>query len=139
MKKFEQFSLRNFVSKGYSLTPIEFKDSVPFEVKRMYYIKDFDADAHTGEHCHMVEEEVFIQAKGQVTAVIDRGRGKEELVLNPGDAFYAPAYSWHGFKNASSDCMIIALSSTNYSADRSDYLEDYDKYLTVRDEHLENI
>lgn len=136
MKQFQTLQLKTFVSHGYALTPVEFKDAVPFEVKRLYYIADFQADAHTGEHCHLVEEEVFILAKGAVTAVIDRGQGKEDMVLKPGDAFYAPAYSWHGFKNASSDCMIIALSSTNYSADRSDYLENYDEYLKVRDSHL---
>ncbi len=137
MSPFKQFTLKTFTSKGYSLTPVEFKDIAPFEVKRMYYLTNFEAAAHTGEHCHYVEQEVFIVAKGSVTAIIDRGQGKEEITLTtPGEAFYAPAYSWHGFKDASNDCVLIALTSTNYSADRSDYLEDYEKYLTLRDEHL---
>lgn len=136
MSQFKQLSLKTFASKGYSLTPVEFKNDVPFDVQRMYYITDFGQDAHTGEHCHLVEQEVFLVAKGTVTAVIDRGNGKEELTLTPGQAFYAPAYSWHGFKNASSDCMIIALSSTNYSADRSDYLENYEEYVKLRDQHF---
>ncbi len=137
MKQFKQLNLETFTSKGYALTPVEFKDVVPFEVKRLYYISDFKDGAQTGEHCHFVEEEVFIVARGSVTAVIDRGQGKEELELKGlGDAVYVPNYVWHGFKNASADCLIIALSSTNYRADRSDYQENYNEYLTVRDSHL---
>ncbi len=137
MKQFNQVTLKTFSSKGYGLTPVEFKDLVPFEVKRMYYIVDFEPGAHTGEHCHFIEEEFFIIAHGTVTAVIDRGNGKEEFAISgPSAALYVPNYVWHGFKDASVDCVILALSSTNYKVDRSDYQENYDEYLTVRDAHL---
>lgn len=135
-KEFRQFPLKTFTGKGYALTPVEFKDVSPFEVKRMYYIIRFDQGIHTGEHCHKIEEEVFIQAQGVSTLIIDRGEGKEEIFLKEGEAAYVPNYVWHGFNNPSGDCVIIALSSTNYSPDRSDYVEDYSEYLTFRDEKL---
>src|SRR3989338_4468178 len=131
MKQFKKFSLKTFPSHGYQLTPIEFKDSVPFEVKRTYYITKFEPGATTGEHCHKVEEEVFVQLQGNSTAVIDQGTSKEDVELKEGDAIYVPNYVWHGFKNASSYCVILALSSTNYNASREDYVEDYDEYLKM--------
>lgn len=139
-KEFRQWQLKTFSGKGYNLTPVEFKDQVPFEVKRMYYMTRFDTAVHTGEHCHKIEEEVFIQSLGTSVLILDRGSGKEDVLLNEGDAIYVPNFVWHGFKNPSSDCIIIALSSTNYSSDRSDYIENYDEYMTFRDEKLaENI
>lgn len=130
------FNLKSFNSHGFNLTPIELKDVVPFEVKRVYYLVQQDGES-TGEHCHKIEEEVFIQVKGTSTIVIDRGNGKEEIELaSSGSAIYLPAYNWHGFKKPSDDCVILALSSTNYSADRSDYIDDYGEYLGVRDEKL---
>ena len=91
----------------------------------------------TGEHCHFVEEELFIVAKGSVTAIIDKGQGKEDIRLSgPSEAIYVPNYVWHGFKDASPDFVLIALSSTNYNPDRSDYQENYDEYLKVRDAGL---
>lgn len=135
-KEFRQFGLKTFTGKGYALTPVEFKDVSPFEVKRMYYITHFEDDIQTGEHCHKIEEEVFIQAQGSCVAVIDRGNGKEGVVMKEGDALYVPNYVWHGFRQPSADCTIIALSSTNYTPDRSDYVESYDEYLKMRDEHL---
>lgn len=132
MKRFKKFPLKIFPSRGYQLTPIEFKDMVPFEVKRLYYITNFEPTATTGEHCHKVEEEVFVQVQGSSTAVIDYGNGKEDIALQAGEAIYVPNYAWHGFKNPSPDCVILALSSTNYNASREDYVEDYEEYLEIR-------
>ena len=132
MKEFRKFELKTFNDRGYKLTPVEFKDAVPFEVKRVYFVRDFEVGAQTGEHIHKVEEEVFVQVKGTSTAVIDRGQGKEEIFMRePGDAIYVPAYVWHGFKNASPDCVIVALSSTNYNPTREDYVEDYEEFKKI--------
>ncbi|MFA6105039.1 MAG: FdtA/QdtA family cupin domain-containing protein [Patescibacteria group bacterium] len=126
------FQFKSFNDRGYNLTPVELKDSVPFEVKRLYFM-DLGSGAATNQHSHKLEEEVFIQVKGSSTIVIDKGNGKEEIKLSgAGSAIYVPAYVWHGFKAGSSDCIILALSSTNYSSDRTDYLEDYDEYLKIR-------
>lgn len=100
----------------------------------MYYFDSLEESKRTGAHCHKIEEEVFIQAKGTCTAVIDRGQGVEELPLTAGEAIYCPNYVWHGFKNASADALIIALSSTNYNPDRSDYIEDYELFKKMRTE-----
>ncbi len=132
MKEFRKFEIKTFESRGFKLTPVEFKDHVPFEVKRLYYFQDAGAAVQTGEHIHKVEEEVFIQTRGSSTAIIDRGRGKEEIQLQcPNDAIYVPNYVWHGFKNMSPDSVILAISSTNYSPTREDYIEDYEDFKKI--------
>lgn len=135
-KEFKKVQLKTFTNRGYNLTPVEFKDLVPFDIKRMYFFDDVKPDQKTGAHMHYIEEEFFIQAKGSSVATIDRGQGVEDITLATGEAMYCPNYVWHGFKNVSSDAMIIALSSTNYSPDRNDYLEEYEAYLQIRDEKL---
>ena len=88
-------------------------------------------------HCHYVEKELFVMIQGSATAVIDQGKGLEEFEFKaPHSALYAANYVWHGFKDFSDDAILLAISSTNYNPDRSDYLEDYEKYLTLRDQHL---
>lgn len=126
---FKQFKFKTFTNTGVALTPIELKDFIDFEVKRIYYITDFTVP--TGQHCHHKELELFICQRGTVTAVIDRGNGKEDLPMTAQDAIYVGNYVWHGFKDASADCVLLALSSTNYSADRSDYVTDYDEYKKI--------
>jgi len=127
---FKQFKLKTFINTGISLTPLEMKDYIDFEVKRVYFITDFTKD--TGQHCHKIEKELFVCQRGTVVAVIDRGNGLEEILLRgPEDAIYLGIYVWHGFKNASPDCILLALSSTNYSVDRNDYVTDYEEYKKI--------
>lgn len=136
MEQFKYVELNTFDSPGYTLTPIELEDVVDFEVKRVYSIVSGQEGCVTGEHCHYEEKEFFWLVQGKATAVIDQGNGREDVVMTPQSGIYVANYVWHGFKELSDDAVIIALSSTNYSPDRSDYLEDYDEYMTFRDEKL---
>ncbi len=126
--QFKIWPLKIWTNKGYALTPFELKDHVPFEVVRVYWVTRAAASASTGQHCHFEEQEVFVCAAGTMTAVIDRGQGKETFEFKEGDALYAPNFVWHGFENLSGDAVLLAFSSTNYRADRSDYCEDYEIY-----------
>ena len=136
-KKFELYTLKNINNPRNLMTPLELKDYIDFEVKRIYFISDIKSD--TGAHCHFEEKELFVMVKGSCIATIDKGKGIEEVELNGlKNAIYVPNFVWHGFKNISSDAMILALSSTNYRPDRSDYLEDYNEYLKIRDEKLKD-
>jgi dTDP-4-dehydrorhamnose 3,5-epimerase-like enzyme len=135
MPQFTKLQLRTTQSRGKTYTIAELKDYIDFSVARFYYIQG--STENTGQHCHKEEKELFVMIKGSCTAIIDRGNGKEDIPMeSPADAIYIPNYVWHGFKDFSEDAILMALSSTNYREDRSDYIEDYDEYLKVRDEKL---
>ena len=135
-RTFTHYTLKNIDTENFLMTPIELKEYIPFDVKRVYFFMNSKTST-SGEHCHKIEEEFFILLKGTATAIIDRGEGKEELILRgPLDALYVPNYVWHGFKKISPDAILLALSSTNYNPDRSDYIENYDEYLQLRNEKL---
>ena len=135
MKQFELFTLPMLETDTSIMSPIELKDFIDFEVKRIYYISK--PKHNTGQHCHYIEKEFFIMIQGTCTAVIDKGNGKEDIpLIGPTSGIYVQNYVWHGFKDLSSDAIVLALSSTNYKPDRSDYLEDYEEYLKIRDEKL---
>ncbi|MFA6547716.1 MAG: FdtA/QdtA family cupin domain-containing protein [Candidatus Magasanikbacteria bacterium] len=127
---FRQFKIKTFTNTGISLTPLELKDFIDWEVKRIYFVTDFIKD--TGQHCHKEEKELFVCQRGVVTAVVDRGNGLEDLPMRgPEDAILVDNYVWHGFKDASADCVLLALSSTNYNPDRNDYITDYEEYKKI--------
>ena len=134
-KEFQTFELKKVDTPKFIMSPVELKDFIDFEVKRVYYITQ--PKAPTGAHCHKIEQEFFIMIQGSCVMVIDRGNGLEEIPFTaPTSGAYVPAYVWHHFKDLSEDAILLALSSTNYSPDRSDYIEDYEEYLKVRDEEL---
>lgn len=133
------FDLKSFLgkTKNYYLTPIELKDFINFEVKRIYYINQVNDDnVYTGAHCHHQEKEFFIILNGSATIMLDRGKGLEEIQLTTNQGIFVDNYIWHHFKNIAKDTIILALSSTNYSANRDDYIENYEDYLKIRDEKL---
>ena len=127
--KFEKTKIKTLQNEKASYGFIELKDFIDFEVKRVYYI--YNCKQATGQHCHKEEKELFVMQTGACTAIIDSGKGKEDVRLETCDAIYVGAYVWHGFSDFTDDAMVIALSSTNYSEDRSDYVEDYDEYAIV--------
>lgn len=125
--KFQKFDLPRIQAPNFVMSPVELKDFLDFEVKRVYYITNTTGD--TGAHCHLVEKEFFIMIQGSCVATIDQGNGIEEIPMKgPTSAIYVGNFVWHGFKDFSDDAVFLALSSTNYSPDRSDYIEDYEAY-----------
>jgi len=125
--KFKQFELKKIQAPNFVMSPVELKDYVDFEAKRVYFITGMTGA--TGAHCHKVEEELFILQSGMCTAVIDRGQGLEEIKMTgPVSAMYMGPYVWHHFKDFSPDAVLLAITSTNYNPDRSDYIEDYEEY-----------
>ena len=125
--KFKQHTLKNIQAPNFIMNPIELKDYIDFEVKRVYWITNPMGD--TGAHCHKIEKEFFVMIQGKCTAVIDQANGLEEFNLNSkNNGIYVGEYVWHHFKNFSKDAILLALSSTNYNADRSDYIENYQDY-----------
>lgn len=124
---FKKLSLKVVANEKAVYSIAEFKDYIDFEAKRIYFIQN--CKQATGQHCHKEEKELFIMIKGKATAIIDQGQGREEILFeSPGDALYVGNYVWHGFKDFSADAVLLAVSSTNYREDRSDYIEDYDIY-----------
>ncbi len=125
--KFKQFELEKIQASNFIMSPVELKDYIDFEIKRIYYITN--PTEKTGAHCHKIEKEFFILIQGKCTAVIDCGNGLKEInMAGSTSALYIGNYIWHHFKNFSKDAILLALSSTNYSPDRSDYIENYDEY-----------
>lgn len=122
------FTLNNIQAPNFLMTPLELKDYLDFEVKRVYFISN--PTGNTGNHAHKeFEDELFIQVQGTSTISVDDGTGLKDIRLTgPKSAIYVPHMVWHGFKDLSSDCIILALTSTNYDPTRADYVEDYNEF-----------
>ena len=127
---FKKLSLDVKINEKATYSIAELKDYIDYEAKRIYFIQN--CKLATGQHCHKEEKELFVMVKGKCVAIIDRGNGKEDIELSgPGDAIYIGNYVWHGFKDFSEDAVLLAVSSTNYRQDRSDYVEDYEEYQKI--------
>lgn len=132
-RKYQTFTLKNIPTANFVMTALELKEYIDFPVKRLYFLSSPSGEFKTGEHCHRADEdELFVQIQGSCTIFVDDGHGLEDIRLEgPKSAISVPHLVWHGFKDMSNDCLILAATSTNYDPARSDYCEDYEEFTKL--------
>lgn len=131
--EFREIKINKVQQPAYCLSPLNnLKNYIDWEVKKVYYLTKTKLGSKTTSHCHKEEKELFIMLSGTCVAVIDQGNGLEEFNLEgPESAIYVGNYVWHHFKDFSQDAVLLAISSSTYKPDRSDYIENYDEYLKI--------
>ncbi|MCD6109374.1 FdtA/QdtA family cupin domain-containing protein [bacterium] len=126
MNSFEFFTLPVFTDNRGSLIPLELKEYIPWEPKRIYYaINNKDG---RGGHCHRTEQELFICIQGSMTVKLHDGKNwTEKKMTAPLEAVHVNNMVWHEFIDFSQDAVLLAISSTNY--DNEDYVRNFDQFL----------
>lgn len=110
-----------------ALVAIEVNQSIPFEVKRLYYIFD-TADKSRGFHAHINLKQIAICLKGSCRFILDNGFQREEVVLNlPTKGLIINSLTWREMHDFSQDCILLVLASEYY--DESDYIHSYQEFL----------
>lgn len=112
------------------LIVIEGGQSIPFEIKRVFYIYGSDATVVRGQHANRESEFVLINVAGQSKVRITDG--KESFVVEldkPKMGVYIPRMLWKDMYDFSEDSVLLVLASTHY--DGSEYIRDYGEYIKI--------
>ncbi|MFH1218228.1 MAG: FdtA/QdtA family cupin domain-containing protein [Candidatus Peregrinibacteria bacterium] len=126
MEKIEKIKLKTFISESGSLTPIELKDYIDWEVKRVYYLTDVSGSR--GGHAVRGEKKMYICQKGEVKARLHDGDKWHEFELSGGEALIVRGACFRDFTDFSPDAILLAISSVNYEPD--DYIYDLDDFIS---------
>ncbi|MBJ7879252.1 sugar 3,4-ketoisomerase [Gelidibacter salicanalis] len=101
--------------------------TVPFEIKRVYYLYDVPSDAYRGGHAHIVQYELLIAVSGSFEVVLKDGNHEETVMLNkPNIGLLIPAMVWRELQNFSSCSVCLVLASDVFY--EKDYIRDYDVF-----------
>ena len=104
--------------------------SVPFEIRRVYYIFDTKKDVARGFHAHKKLKQIDICVTGSCRFVLNDGNNKQEIILNsPTTGLVIEGMIWREMYDFSSDCVLMVLADAHY--DESDYIRDYQEFLNV--------
>jgi len=126
-------NLKTFIDSEGSLVPIESGLSIPFKIKRIFYIFEVHDQKDRGEHSHYKTEQVLICLNGKVKVLCDDGKNRKEWVLDkPNQALYIPNLIWDEQIYLTSSSVLLVLANTNY--DPSDYIEDYEEFKRLKNE-----
>jgi len=113
------------------LTVVENNITVPFEVKRVYYLYDVPGGEVRGGHAHKDLYQLLIAASGSFDVVLDDGNIKRTISLNrPYLGLLIIPGIWRELNNFSSGSVCLVLASEIYIED--DYIRVYDSFLKYK-------
>lgn len=113
-----------------SLVALEANKTVPFDIKRVYYIFGTKPGVARGFHAHKALKQVAVCVTGSCRMLLDNGREKEELLLDsPTKGLVIEDLVWREMHDFTPDCVLLVLASEHY--DEADYIRNYDDFLKV--------
>jgi len=113
-----------------SLVALEGSKSVPFDIKRVYYLFDTKDGVSRGFHAHRNLKQVAVCVTGSCRFILDNGKRREEVVLNKSTTgLLINDLTWREMYDFSPDCVLMVLASEYY--DESDYIRDYQEFLQI--------
>ena len=119
---------KDFGDKRGKLVVIEGNQTIPFEIKRVFYIYDSDSTVIRGQHANRVSDFVLINVAGQSKVRITDGIEEYTVHLNkPMMGVYIPRMIWKDMYDFSADSVLLVLASTHY--DGEEYIRSYENYL----------
>ena len=110
-----------------NITVVENGKTVPFEVKRTYYLYDVPGGESRGGHAHKELSQLIIAASGSFTVTLDDGNVKRTFLLNrPYQGLYIVPGIWRTLDAFSHESVCLVLASHKY--DENDYIRDYNNF-----------
>lgn len=114
-----------------NLTVVENRETLPFDVKRVYYLYDVPGGESRGAHAHRKLEQLIVAASGSFKVTLDDGRSKRSFFLNrPYQGLYVKPGLWRDLGDFSSGAVCMVLASEVYQ--KEDYIRNYDEFLVFR-------
>tara|TARA_A100000171_G_C2137711_1_gene151714 strand:+ start:48 stop:434 length:387 start_codon:yes stop_codon:yes gene_type:complete len=104
-----------------NLTYLEELKSIPFEIKRVYWLYDLPEQQVRGDHAHKTGEQVIVAIKGKIEVLLESKKGDLfNCTLDKADkALYIPPM-WWGRMIFRKDTIMIGLASDEF--DENDYI-----------------
>ncbi|GAA6435138.1 FdtA/QdtA family cupin domain-containing protein [Bacteroides intestinalis] len=114
-----------------NLTVVENAKTVPFDVKRTYYLYDVPGGESRGGHAHKELRQLIIAASGSFAVTLDDGNVKRTFTLNrPYQGLYVVPGIWRTLDDFSSGAVCLVLASHGY--DEGDYIRDYNDFMEYK-------
>lgn len=113
-----------------SLTVAEMGKSIPFEVKRVYWIYDVPEGKSRGSHANRITYQYLVAVKGYVRICLEDKEGRRYYNLDsPDKGLLIPPCTWNELLEFSSDAVLLVLSSEPYKPEM--YINSHEEFLSI--------
>ena len=118
------------------LSVVQNGSTLPFDVRRVYYLYDVPGGESRGGHAHRRLWQLILAVGGSFTVTLDDGTVRRSVTLNrPYHGLLVHPGIWRTIDDFSSGAVCLVLASDPY--DESEYIRKYSEFLTFRKE-IEN-
>ena len=113
------------------MSVVENGKSIPFDVRRVYYLYDVPGGVERGGHAHRSLYQLIIAVSGSFSVTLDDGKLKRTVFLNrPNRGLLVVPGLWRTIEDFSSGAVCMVLASSEY--DEDDYIRDYSSFLNLK-------
>ena len=103
------------------------KETVPFDIKRVYYLFDVPSTAYRGGHAHIDQLELLVALSGSFDVKLNDGKTETFVTLNkPDKGLLIEKGMWRELENFSSGAVCLVLASGVF--DETDYIRDFEVF-----------
>lgn len=114
-----------------NITVVQNGETIPFDVKRIYYLYDVPGGESRGAHAHRNLSQLIVAASGSFRVTLDDGNVKRSFILNrPYQGLYVKPGIWRDLDDFSSGAVCMVLASEVYMVE--DYIRDYSEFIDFR-------
>lgn len=111
-----------------NISVVENNKTIPFEVKRVYYLYDIPGGESRGGHAHKELKQLIVAASGSFNVTLDDGNVRRTFTLNrPYQGLLIVPGIWRTLDDFSSGAVCLVMASLPY--DEEDYIRDYKDFV----------
>ena len=115
IKNTEMVDFKVFHDKWGHLVPVEENQTIPFEIRRVYYIFGVEQGVRRGFHSHKELRQALICVHGEVKILVKTTEEEETVLLNdPSKALLIGPMVWREMYDFSADAVLLVLASEHY-------------------------
>lgn len=114
-----------------NISVVENGITIPFDIKRAYYLYDVPGGESRGGHAHKELYQLLVAASGSFSVTLDDGNVKRTFSLNrPYQALLIVPGIWRTLDDFSSGSVCLVLASMRYLED--DYIREYIDFIDYK-------
>ncbi|MFD2331438.1 sugar 3,4-ketoisomerase [Cohnella sp. GCM10020058] len=126
----EIFEIKELGDQRGLLAVLEEGMSVPFSIKRIFYIYGTKESVRRGFHAHLKTRQMLVSVSGSCKVYLDNLKRKTDVTLDsPTKILLLEPNDWHEMYDFSHDCVLLVLASHHY--DPQDYIREYARFVEV--------
>ncbi len=104
-------------------------ESIPFDIKRIFWVRDVIEGAERGQHATKKTRLVLVAVAGSCDVDVDDGAEVRTYRLDdPTKGLYIDRMLWRTMKNFTKDCVVEAICDLPYDVHDETY-DDHDEFL----------